>query len=538
MQFLFRPIRVFLALLPFLVSFLRDWQGWVLFGPPRRLTEDEHRRRARRLTATLAKLGPAFVKAAQVLATREDIVPRLYTDELKTLQDRVPPFPVREVYRTIEQSLGRPVEALFDSFDPEPLAAASLGQVHRAIHAGRPVAVKVLRPRVERLVELDLSVVGFILRVFAFFVDSHIVRSFLTIHQEYMRVIRIEMDFRNEEKHADRLRRNFASNPRVVIPKCRTELTTRRTVAFDFVEGVRVDDPAALAEIGMTPKELVDLLIEIYVRMAIVHGFIHADPHPGNLLVDRQRRVVILDYGMVLDFPDRLRLELLRGCLAVVRNDIDTLVDSFYKIGMVDPEINRSLVRDAAETLLRIQLRDDFTPRMVQEIANDILDTFHQFPLRMPQQLVYLFRASALIEGLGMKYDANFSAVREATPVIKRLVREIALEGDAKLPFKLRDFGKSAFATIRQLQRVVERMEREEQHLRLHQGDLADIRQAVWSSTRRLILSMGSIAWFLAGLFLSIELDSPWPFALLAPPSMLVLLVAAGTPLRRRSRWW
>lgn len=538
MQFLFRPIRVFLVLLPFLVSFLRDWQGWVLFGPPRRLDEEGHRRRARRLTATLASLGPAFIKAAQVLATREDIVPRIYTDQLKTLQDRVPPFPVPELRRTIEQSLQRPVDSIFDEFDPQPLAAASLGQVHRAKYRGRPVAVKVLRPGVERLVEIDLSVVGTILHVFAFFVDSHIVRSFLAIHQEYMRVIRIEMDFRNEEKHAERFRRNFASNPRVVIPACHSELTTRRTVVFDFVEGVRVDDPVALATVGVSPKELVDLLIEVYVRMTIVHGFIHADPHPGNLLVDREGRVVILDYGMVLEFPDRLRLELLRGCLAVVRNDIDTLVDSFYKIGMVDPEINRSLVRDAAEMLLRIQLREDFTPRMVQEIANDILDTFHRFPLRMPQQLVYLFRASALIEGLGMKYDPNFSAVREATPVIKRLVREIALEGDQKLPFRLRDIAKGALATALQLQRIVERMEREEQHLRIHQGDMDEIRHSIWSSTRRLILSMGAFAWFVAGVILSAELGSIWPFVCLAPPSMLVLLLAAGTPLRRRNRRW
>ncbi len=533
-----RPFRVFFTLLPFIISFLRDWQGWVFFGAPRRFTPEQHKHRAQRLTAKLASLGPAFIKGAQVLATREDIIPRTYTEELKTLQDRVPPFPVSGVFQAIRESLGRPAKEIFDDFDREPIAAASLGQVHSAVYKGRRVAVKVLRPGIQRLVEIDLSVVTTILRVFAFFIDSHIVRSFQTVIAEYTRVIRIEMDFRNEQKHADRFRHNFSDNPRVVVPACHGELTTKRTVVFDFVEGYRVDDPAALAECGVTTKDLVDTLIEVYVTMTVVHGFIHADPHPGNLFVDREKRIVILDYGMVLEFPDRLRLELLRACLAVVRNDIDTIVDCFYRLGMVDPEINRSLVRDAAETLLQIQLREDFTPRMVQEIADDILDTFHKFPLRMPQQLVYLFRASALIEGLGMKYDQYFSAVREATPVIKKLIKKVALEPEKKVHERVRDWGESAVATAYQLRRIIERMEREEQHVRVHQGDMAELKTTVWSAVRRLIVGLTSLGWFLTGVILTAEFHSIWPMVIFTPPSMLILLLCVAVPLKRRHRLW
>ncbi len=536
LQHIIRPVRVFLTLLPYIVSFLRDWQGYVFFGEPRKLNEQQHRDRAHRLTRTLADLGPAFIKGAQVLATREDILPKTYTDELKTLQDRVPPFPSKEALSTIEEALGRPAKEIFDSFDRTPIAAASLGQVHKAVYKGTPVAVKILRPRVTELVEIDLSVVGFIIRLFDFFIDSHFIRSFWAIHQEYTRVIREEMNFRNEERNAARLRKNFAKDPRIVIPFCHTELTSSRTAVFDFVEGVRVDDPDALRANGLPPAELVNLLIETYVRMTIVHGFVHSDPHPGNLLVDRQGRVVLLDYGMALEFSDSLRLELLRACLAVVRGDLDTVVDSFYRLDMVDPEINRSLVRDAAETLLQIQLREDFTPRLIQEIADDILQTFHRFPLRMPQQLVYLFRASALIEGLGMKYDEYFSGVREATPIIKNLIKEVALEPDKSLKDRLTGAGDTAMRMVLYLQRIVERLEREEQRVRIHQGDMQEFHQTLSAAVRRLLIGLATLAWGLSSLFIFLKTGSWILLLLFGFPALMCFLLCLAIPLRRGRR--
>ncbi|MBI5154824.1 AarF/ABC1/UbiB kinase family protein [Candidatus Poribacteria bacterium] len=536
MRVLLRPIRVFLTLLPFIVSFLRDWQGWILFGAPRTLCAEEHRSRARRLTRTLADLGPAFIKGAQVLGMREDLLPRAYTEELKTLQDRVPPFPVEAALRTIHASLGRPASEIFDSFDETPLAAASLGQVHRAVHKGRPVAVKILRPGIEEIVEIDLRVVSFIIKLFHFFIESHFIRSFWAIHNEYTRMIRQEMDFRNEERYAARFRRNFKDDPRVLVPECHSELTSRRTVAFEYVDGARVDQRDEIIRRGVPPVQLVDKLIEIYVRMAIVHGFIHADPHPGNLLVDGQGRLVLLDYGMALDFPDEIRKELLRGCLAVVRNRTDDIVDCFYRLKMVDKDINRSLVRDAAETLLNIQLRRDFTPRMVQEIADDILQTFHKFPLRMPQQLVYLFRASALVEGLGMMYDPHFSGVREATPIIKRLIREIALDERPKPLKAVRDVVRDATETVKYLHRVIVRFEREEQRIRIHQVDLNEIEGYMASMLRRLLLGISSSCAALFAVVLFVATKSFWLLAFFCIPSTIVFLLCLVVPLRRRDR--
>mgnify|MGYP005850412689 CR=1 FL=1 len=528
-----RPLLVFAALLPFVVSFLRDWRGWIVFGEPRKLTPEGHRERARRIREMCARLGPAFIKGAQVLSTREDILPRAYTEELSKLQDSVPPFPARVAVRLLGESLGRPVGEVFESFEREPIAAASLGQVHRAVYKGKPVAVKILRPGVEEVVEADLRVVVVLLRLVHFFVESHFVRSFWAIIQEYQRMIHQEMDFRNEQRNADRFRGNFRDDPRIVVPRCFNELTTRRTVVFEFVRGARPDDREGLRAIGVEPHQLLDLMIETYVRMTVIHGFIHADPHPGNLLVDSRKRLVILDYGMALSFPDKVRREMLRACLCVVRRDVDGIVDAFYTLGLVDRDANRALIRDAAETLMSIQLRDDFTPRMIQEIADDILDTFHRFPLRMPQQLVYLFRASALVEGLGMKYDVHFSGLREATPVIKKMIKEVRLEPEFTVRGQVEKTWAEGRRAVRYLGRVITRLEREEQRLRLDSRDVAVFDQLARVLVRRLLVGMASIgAWLFAGL-LFVQTGSLLLMASISLPAFAVFLLCLALPMRR-----
>ncbi|MEQ8820022.1 MAG: AarF/UbiB family protein [Sumerlaeia bacterium] len=532
-----RPIQVFFALLPFVVSFLRDYRGFLVAGAPRKLTKPQHRRRARKLTDTMGSLGPAFIKGIQVLATREDVLPPEYTDEFKTLQDRVPPFPTKKALAILEEAWGRAPLAVLESFDEEPLAAASLGQVHRAHYRGQEVAVKILRPGVREIVDVDLRTVVRLGRLFQFFVDTPYMESFWSIMAEFRRMIFQEMDFTNEEKHANRLRENFRDEPRVIIPAIFGELTTPQTVVMEFMRGCRVDDPEALEQSHSSAREILDLMIRTYLKMTVIDGFIHADPHPGNLLVDDQGRLVILDYGMALDFGDRIKSELLGGCFALVRGDVESLVDSFYRLKMVSPETNRAVVRDAAEALLEIQLRDDFNPRMIQEVIDDILHTFHSFPLRLPQQLVYLFRASALVEGIGMRYDPHFSSIREAKPILQEMMKDVVLDSRQGWKEQAKDTANTALRTLRYGARVVARLEREELRVRVHGADMDALEGFFRSLLRRGLTGLACLALTIVGAVAAMDVDHWWPLVALVLPGVIGLLLALALPFRRKATW-
>ncbi len=489
-----RSVYVTVRLLPFIVSFIRDWRGYLIAGGPRSLNGAQHRRRAAELRKTLGALGPSFIKGAQVLAQREDILMPAYTRELKKLQDQVPSFPVRDVARIIKANLGKAPEEVFDEFTPQPLAAASLGQVHRAVYRGRAVVVKVLRPGVEDLVRWDLGAVHFLLYFMSLFVDDNLVRSFYAVITEFERMMKLEMDFRNERRNAAKLRHNFRDDPRIRIPGFVDKLCTRQVAVIEFVEGARIDRPAELAAIGVDPLDLISLLVETYIRMAVIHGFIHADPHPGNLRVDDQKRLVIFDYGMALEFDDATRMELLKMVYAVVRRDVDTIVDGFYRLGMVDADINRGVLRDAATTLLDIQITQDVTPRQVQEIAQEILDTFYKFPLRLPNNLVYLFRASSLVEGVALQYNPRFNGIKESTPIVKRMLVEIAFEGKKPLKERVVDTAQELYATVKELVVIIHRLEREQLRVRIHEADLFELERYFNSFLKRLLAGLALVA--------------------------------------------
>ncbi len=522
---LLRIVVVWYRLAPFLIAFLRDRRRWILFGPPRFLSEETERDRARKLTARIASLGPSFIKLAQVFAIRADIVPPIYLQELSRLHDRVPPFPTRELRKRIQEELKQPIESVFEHFQEEPLAAASLGQVHRARFRNEEVIVKVLRPAVEDLVSTDVRIVLNLLFVIEQFIDHHTIRAARAIVEEFSRVIAEEMDFEHEADNIERFRELFQNSDFVIIPKVYREVTTTRVLVMQFFEGFRVTEVEEIVGCNIDVQKMIHNIIEFYGDQLLIHGFFHADPHPGNILIRRDARIVLLDYGMVLEITSDFREDLLRIAIAGVRQDVDELINLFYKLELLEPDVSPSVVKQAAQAIMSIHYDKALTQRQIQEITNQILGAFYRFPLRLPSSLVYILRTGVLIEGIGLAYDSKFDGIRAATPIAKKIVdRTLGPSGWPTIKDRVVKEGLAVYALLKDVESVFARADRDQIRIRIHPADMDGLEKFVSHLFRRVVMTIsgvglavvtsliyvriGSLLMLLAGLLLSFGLIS------------------------------
>jgi predicted unusual protein kinase regulating ubiquinone biosynthesis (AarF/ABC1/UbiB family) len=454
-----RLVVILWRLSPIALAFWRDHRRWLLFGAPARRTVADHERRAQRLVASLAALGPTFVKMAQLFAGRTDLLAPVYARALSTLTDQVPQVPLAEIERVIRDEYGAPAAELFERFDEVPIAAASLGQVHRARHAGAEVVIKVLRPGVEALVAEDVRVSQRLLAIVErWWPNPHVVGTRVVIQEFAVRVAE-EMDFRQEAAHAVAIRANFAGARDIWIPRVVEPMIRRRALVLEYCPGRRIDRlDEWVAEGRVRPDRLVRDVMDLYARMMLVHGLFHADPHPGNLHVAEDGRIILLDFGMVVRVPIELRRQLVAAIFAAIRRDADALAESFHALGLVVTGADPAVIRRLAGTLLSVADQRNTTRERVELLADEVIAELYDWPIVLPSHLVYFARTASLIEGLGTHYDPRFNALAFATPIAlslrSRILASLYPDGGQPRVDPARVIGAALGAVARVVQRA------------------------------------------------------------------------------------
>ncbi|HWZ60287.1 MAG TPA: AarF/UbiB family protein [Gemmatimonadaceae bacterium] len=422
-----RLVVIALRLGPLILSFRRDWVRWIFFGPPSARSEAFHRRRAERIVRTLAALGPTFIKMAQLIGSRTDVFPEPYVGALATLMDRVPATPWPRIERELVESYGRPVDAVFDRMERVPLASASIGQVHEAWVGGQHVAVKILRPGVERLIAADVAACRRLLDVVEWLFDTNArvrraIRQYRAVMEEFAYRVKEEIDYRTEAAHAIEIRENFEGSPGIRVPAVMQRLVRERVLVMEFMDGDPLDaleSRVASGDIDVTT--LVRQLIEAYTSMMMVDGLFQADPHPRNLKVAPDGALVLLDFGMVVRVSRGMRKALLGTILSTIRKDADGVVNGFEALGLLAPEATREQLRVLVEALLDVAARNTTTLERMELLSNRIMGNLYESPVSLPSSMVYFARTAALIEGIGTRYDPLFNPVKVASPVVIRL---------------------------------------------------------------------------------------------------------------------
>ncbi len=385
-----------------------------------------------RLRRTLDDLGPTFVKFGQVLSTRSDILPEGVLAELQELQDTVKPMPPGIAQAIVERELGAPLQEVFESFDPVPLGAASIGQVHRAVLVGgEVVAVKVQRPEAQRRVESDLA----LMRDFANFLDSRFGGRILIdvrgLVAEFEAVIRRELDYTAEAANARRFAANFADTP-VVIPGVYLEYSTTRVLVLQHIEGTRFRDIRPLLLTPSERRRVASMGADAIFRMAFEDGFFHGDPHPGNLILTPEGHLALLDFGMV-GYMSRGDIEALSGLfIAVVQRDGAGALRGLESLGVrFSPEVRGDLVRDLREFL------NKYSGLSVGEVTlgqalSELISLARRYRLQVPPVFPLLTKALVTAEGLARAIDPTINVYEIARPYARRLLAE-RFEPDALL---------------------------------------------------------------------------------------------------------
>lgn len=508
-------------------------------------------RMARRFRALALELGGMQIKLGQFLSSRADIVPDAVRQELAGLQDEVPPAPAGHVLEVIIEELGAPPSELFLRFEQEAVAAASLGQVHFAtLHDGREVAVKVQRPYIDQIIEVDLSAVAWVARLIKNYPPIRRRADLESLLDEFARVLVQELDYVQEARNAATFRKNFAGVQGIYIPQAVPEHTSRRVLVIERISGVKINDLATLEALGVSRVELAARLNNCYLKQFFIDGFFHADPHPGNLFVrlDHELPVVLhpdaqnghhppaeqsdngvmadghllgdaeahavapgrpftlifVDFGMVGALPPQTMDVVRGGVVGLATNDAERIVDALEKLNMILPGADRRPIVQAVQIMLRHSFNRtmrEMTNMDVEAIFDETRDIIYDLPFQIPQDLLYFGRALSMVAGLATEICPDINLFSELRPFARMLMDQERRNGNwpEQVQKELRELGQILLALPRQMDAYYKSANRGELSTRSDLSRLERGMRRVERSSDRLAGGMMATGLFLGG---------------------------------------
>ncbi|MEH2277272.1 MAG: AarF/ABC1/UbiB kinase family protein [Nostoc sp.] len=421
---------------------------------------------------TLLDLGPTFIKVGQLFSTRADIFPGEYVEELAKLQDKVPAFSYEQVEATIEKELGKKIPELFHNFEPIPLAAASLGQVHKAVlHTGESVVVKVQRPGLKKLFEIDLQILKGITRYFQNHPKWGRGRDWLGIYEECCRILWEEIDYLNEGRNADTFRRNFRGYDWVNVPRIYWRYATSRVLTLEYLPGIKISQYEALEAAGLDRKAIARQGAQAYLLQLLNSGFFHADPHPGNIAISASGALIFYDFGMMGRIKSNIRQGLMETLFGIAQKDGDRVVQSLINLGAIAPTDDMGPVRRSVQYMLDHFMDKPFENQSVAAISDDLYEIAYNQPFRFPATFTFVMRAFSTLEGVGKGLDPEFNFMEVAQPYAMQLITDMnGSEGNSflnELSRQAAQVSSTALGLPRRLEDTLEKLERGDMRLRV-----------------------------------------------------------------------
>ena len=417
------------------------------------------------LRQAFEELGATFVKLGQVLSTRSDLLPPEYIAELAKLQDAVPPVSFEWIEAVIQAELGATLQELFLEFDPEPLAAASIGQVHAAfLPHGEEVVVKVQRPGVAEEIEQDLAILLDLARIITEHTSFGRDYDVLSLAQEFAFNLRCELNYVREAENAEHFRALFQDDPDICIPRIHWRYTGERVLVMERMRGLKITDVDALDRAGVDRCQLAANFVRLMLEEMFVHGFFHADPHPGNVYVLEDGRIGLIDFGMMGRLDEALQEGLSRLFLAVAKGDSERVMDEMLFLGMLQGQVNKPALKRDLDHMITC-----YAHRSAQEIAaanlfSEITALARRHRLRMPADLVLMARVMAISEGIGLQLNPDFQFIPFSQPYLERywLHRHSPLQVGEKIVEGMVDMTEFGLSFPRRFTRLVTLLEQGE----------------------------------------------------------------------------